>query len=101
MPCRQVHKFPEKNNEESSPPFYDLFVGGVNHSSPNQPAHDNIKRNRPSEIDYINGEFINLANHHKCNVPLNKQLVEMVHKVEKTGKFFTKHQLLSEVKGLL
>jgi 2-dehydropantoate 2-reductase len=60
-----------------------------------------IKRERPSEIDYINGEFVHLAKLHKIKAPLNERLVEMVHMVERTRKFFSKHHLLSEVQGLL
>jgi len=59
-----------------------------------------IKRGRASEIDYINGEFVNLARSNNLKAPLNEKLVEMVHKVEKTGKFFSKEQLISEVEGL-
>lgn len=53
-----------------------------------------IRKGRPSEIDYINGEFIRLAREHNIGAPLNEKLVEMVHEVEKTGKFFSKEQLL-------
>ena len=60
-----------------------------------------IKRNRPSEINYINGEFVSLARRYKGKAPLNEKLVEMVHQVEKTGRFFTKYQLLSEIRGLV
>ncbi|MBU2222225.1 MAG: 2-dehydropantoate 2-reductase, partial [Candidatus Omnitrophica bacterium] len=52
-----------------------------------------IKRGRPSEIDYINGEFIRLARRNGTPVNLNVKLVEMVHQVEKSGKFFTKAEL--------
>jgi hypothetical protein len=31
---------------------------------------------------------------------LNKKLVEMVHRVEETNKFFTKQELLNSTKGL-
>jgi 2-dehydropantoate 2-reductase len=60
-----------------------------------------LKRDRPSEIDYINGEFLNIAKQHKLKSPLNEKLVHMVHLVEKTKKFFTKPQLLSEIRKLL
>lgn len=59
-----------------------------------------IKRNRPSEIDYINGEFLKLAGEKNLSAPLNKKVLEMVHDVEKTGKFFSRQELLSAVKGL-
>jgi 2-dehydropantoate 2-reductase len=60
-----------------------------------------IKRGRLSEIDYINGEFVALAAKNGLSAALNKKLVEMVHIVEKTNKFFTKEELLSEVEGLM
>jgi 2-dehydropantoate 2-reductase len=56
-----------------------------------------IKRNRTSEIDYINGEFVNLAKKNNLKVPLNEKLVEMVHQVEKTGKFLSKEELIEAV----
>ncbi len=60
-----------------------------------------IKRGRSSEIDYINGEFVNLARSHNMDAPLNKKLVQMVHMVEATGEFFTKQQLFENTRGLL
>jgi len=59
-----------------------------------------IKKGRPSEIDYINGEFVHIAKERKFNAPLNEKLVELVHQVERTGKFFSKEELLNNVKGL-
>ena len=60
-----------------------------------------IKRERSSEINYINGEFVNLAQKNNFTAGLNKKLVEMVHEVEKTKRFFTKEELVSQVKGLI
>jgi 2-dehydropantoate 2-reductase len=59
-----------------------------------------IKRGRSSEIDYINGEFVSLAESKSLSANLNKKLVEMVHAVENTGKFFTKAELLAATKSL-
>lgn len=59
-----------------------------------------IKRGRPSEIDYINGEFVSLAQKCRLNAGLNKRLVEMVHQVEKTNRFFSKAELLNETVNL-
>lgn len=56
-----------------------------------------IKRNRPSEIDYINGEFVKLAQENNLKAPLNERLVEMVHRVEDGEKFFSKEELLEEL----
>lgn len=60
-----------------------------------------IKRKRASEIDYINGEFVKLASENNLLAPLNKKLVEMVHQVETTHKFFSKEELLNNTKGMV
>jgi 2-dehydropantoate 2-reductase len=57
-----------------------------------------IKRGRPSEIDYINGEFVNIARQNDVNAPLNEKLVKLVHQVEKTGRFISKEVLLAQTK---
>lgn len=54
-----------------------------------------IKRGRPSEIDYINGEFVRLAKENNLPAPLNEKMVEMVHYVERQGRFFSKEELVS------
>jgi 2-dehydropantoate 2-reductase len=59
-----------------------------------------IKRGKPSEIDYINGEFVSLAEENNIAALLNKKLVEMVHRVEETNQFLTKEELLKATKGL-
>ncbi|MDI6758335.1 MAG: 2-dehydropantoate 2-reductase [Candidatus Omnitrophota bacterium] len=61
-----------------------------------------IKRGKPSEIDYINGEFISLAEKNNLKAPLNKRLVEMVHQVEQTKRFFSREELLKcyQIHGL-
>ncbi len=60
-----------------------------------------IKRGRASEIDYINGEFVNLAEKHKLTAPLNNKLVNMVHEVEETKKFFSKKDFLNNLRIFL
>ncbi len=57
-----------------------------------------IKRKRSSEIDYINGEFVRLAESCGIEAPLNKKLTEMVHVVERSNAFFSKEDLLDSVK---
>ncbi len=58
-----------------------------------------IKRGRPSEIDYINGEFVALAEENHERALLNARLVQLVHQVEATGEFLTSRELLDQVKG--
>jgi len=60
-----------------------------------------IMRGRSSEIDYINGEFVRLGAENKVPAALNKILVDLVHQVEKTKKYFSKEELINRVKGLV
>ncbi|MCX5681452.1 MAG: 2-dehydropantoate 2-reductase [Candidatus Omnitrophica bacterium] len=48
-----------------------------------------IMRKRASEIDFINGEIVSLGKKIHHPVPLNEKIVELVHRVEITGKFLT------------
>ena len=57
-----------------------------------------IQRRRPSEIDYINGEFVRLAESIGQRAPLNATLVHMVHDVEKSGKFLSEDALLDQTR---
>ncbi len=52
-----------------------------------------IMRGRVSEIDFINGEIAHLANHFKLPTTLNSKIVDMVHEVERTGKFFSVEEI--------
>lgn len=55
-----------------------------------------IMRGRTSEIDFINGEIIALGTKIKQPTPLNERIVELVHKIEKTGKFLTLYEAKKE-----
>jgi 2-dehydropantoate 2-reductase len=46
-----------------------------------------ILRQKTSEIDFINGEVVQLASHLRIEAPLNEHIVDLVHQVERTGKF--------------
>lgn len=58
-----------------------------------------IKSGRPSEIDHINGEIVRLAFENNLKAPLNGKIVELVHKVEGSGKFLNKEELLKEMEN--
>lgn len=60
-----------------------------------------IIRGRASEIDYLNGEFVNLAKANNLSAPLNETLVGLVHQVEKDRKFFSKEDLIKLTKDLV
>jgi len=81
-----------------------IFVGIMKNLS-NTPLYgsilQSIKRGKPSEIDYINGEFVGIAAKCGLKAPLNEKLVEMVHKVEHTGSFFGREELVNNTKQLI
>ncbi len=56
-----------------------------------------IKRKKPSEIDYINGEIVSLAKRNNLDAPLNRKITELVHRVESSGKFLGKDELSAEM----
>lgn len=55
-----------------------------------------IKSGKPSEIDYINGEIVKIASENNLKAPLNSKIVELVHRVEESKKFFKKGELIKE-----
>ncbi len=48
-----------------------------------------IQRGRPTEIDYLNGEVVELGKGCGEVLPLNSRIVELVHQVERTGQFLS------------
>lgn len=55
-----------------------------------------IMRKKTSEIDFINGEVISLASHFHLPAPLNSRVVDLVHEVERSGKYFTADEIKKE-----
>ena len=55
-----------------------------------------IMRRKTSEIDYINGEVTFLAKNVNLPAPLNRKVVDLVHQVERDGKFFDKEKIKRE-----
>ncbi len=47
-----------------------------------------IMRKRSSEIDFINGEVVQLAKQMRVEAPLNEKIVDLIHKVEQDEKYF-------------
>ena len=58
-----------------------------------------LSRGKPTEIDYINGEIINLAKKNNLKAPINTKLVELIKEAEKTHA--TKSFEPSKLKELL
>ena len=47
-----------------------------------------LRRQRPTEIEYLNGEIVRLGTETGVSTPLNAMVVAMVHQVEHHGRFF-------------
>jgi 2-dehydropantoate 2-reductase len=52
-----------------------------------------IKRGTSTEVDYLNGEIVNLGKNMGIPTPINSLIVGLVHEVESTGKFLTINEL--------
>lgn len=55
-----------------------------------------IMRGRTSEIDYINGEVVRLAQDLDTDAPLNRKVVDLVHHVERTKKYLSFDEVKTE-----
>jgi len=54
-----------------------------------------LRRSQPTEIDYLNGEVVRLGEQFGVPTPINSALVNMVHRVEQTGKFWNLDEIRS------
>jgi len=57
-----------------------------------------LRRGRPTEIEYLNGEVVRLGQRLGVPTPLNAHVVELVHQVEQTGKFFSADDIRHEIR---
>jgi len=44
-----------------------------------------LKRGRVTEVDFLNGEIVRLADEHGVAAPINRRIVELVHEAERAG----------------
>ena len=56
-----------------------------------------INKGKLSEIDYLNGEIVRLASSNNLKAPLNAKMVELIHQVESSCRFFNKDELLMQM----
>ncbi|HYM39580.1 MAG TPA: 2-dehydropantoate 2-reductase [Thermoplasmata archaeon] len=55
-----------------------------------------VRRGRPTEVDYLNGEVVAQGARLGIPTPFNAKVVELVHEVERTGRFPTPERLRDE-----
>ncbi|MDR3576908.1 MAG: 2-dehydropantoate 2-reductase [Anaerolineaceae bacterium] len=58
-----------------------------------------LRRGRPTEIDYLNGEIVRLGQQHNLPTPLNAAIVDMVHQIEKTGHFWQPNEIRAHLRA--
>lgn len=54
-----------------------------------------IRRGRPTEVDWLNGAVVRAAEAFSGAAPVNAALVDMVHEVERTGRFFSVDEVVA------
>ncbi|MCW5681774.1 MAG: 2-dehydropantoate 2-reductase [Xanthobacteraceae bacterium] len=57
-----------------------------------------ILRKQPTEIDYLNGEFVRLGEKINFPTPVNRAIVEAVRNIEKTGVFLSRDEIAGMVR---
>jgi 2-dehydropantoate 2-reductase len=63
------------------------------------PVLGSIEQGEQTEVDYINGEMVKIADVLGHPAPMNALMVELVHRVEKTKKFLSRDEFLEEIRG--
>ncbi len=52
-----------------------------------------LKKGKKTEIDYLNGEFVKIAQELGTKAPYNTMVLQLIHEIETTGRFFTPAEL--------
>jgi 2-dehydropantoate 2-reductase len=52
-----------------------------------------IRRGKSTEVDYLNGEIVNLGKKVGIPTPANSLMVELVHQIETTSKFLAADEI--------
>ncbi|HEY5187306.1 MAG TPA: 2-dehydropantoate 2-reductase [Actinomycetes bacterium] len=63
-------------------------------------TRQSIERGRATEIDYLNGEVVALGRHLHRPTPYNEAVVQLVHRVERTGRYLPVDELLAALPPL-
>lgn len=67
-----------------------LFTGSTNTMTS---TLQRLTRNRPTEIEYLNGEIVHLGQQSGVPTPFNDTVVELVHQIERTRRFLSAAEL--------
>jgi 2-dehydropantoate 2-reductase len=86
----------------SLPAFIGKMILRKNLGSPEQETIvtstlQSLLRKQPTEIDYLNGEFVRLGEKIGFPTPINRAIVEHIKRIEKTGKFLSRDEIAAMV----
>lgn len=56
-----------------------------------------ILRGQPTEIDFLNGAIVSAANAQGLKAPINAELVNLVHEVEASGRFYSAQEVTARI----
>ena len=59
------------------------------HDGHSNPTLQSLRRGRPSEIDYLNGEIVRLGAEYGIPTPANARIVALIHTIERSGTFLS------------
>ena len=59
-----------------------------------------IRRGQLTEIDFLNGAVVAAAAQRGLTVPVNARIVELVHEVERTGRFVTPAEVVARISSV-
>ncbi|MBW0146640.1 2-dehydropantoate 2-reductase [Marinobacter arenosus] len=60
---------------------------------------EDLEAGRPTEVDWINGEVVRLAESLNTTAPVNRRLTELVHDCERTRRRWPGDELLAEIRA--
>lgn len=68
-------------------------LGGEEQASITTSTLQSLLRRQPTEIEYLNGEFVRLGGKIGYPTPVNRAIVEAIRKIEKTGRFLSRGEI--------
>lgn len=62
--------------------------------------YQDLLRGKETEVDFVNGEIVQMAAAHACDAPLNRCVVDLVHELEQRqpGNFLAREQVIDHMK---
>ncbi|MBS4084577.1 MAG: 2-dehydropantoate 2-reductase [Rhizobiales bacterium] len=68
-------------------------LGGGDQASIMTSTLQSLLRKQPTEIDYLNGEFVRLGEKIGFPAPINRAIVEAVKRIERDGRFLSREEI--------